>query len=57
MDKDRVSIIPCAITSVKGRNNYQPIPLKDDEFERVKEKIINRSSGFAGVENVRFNEG
>ncbi len=56
-DKDRVNVIPCAVSSVKGRNNYQPMPLKDEEFHRVKEKIINRSAGFGGIENVRFTEG
>ena len=55
-DKEKVSIIPCAITSVKGRNNYQPVPLRGKEFERVKEKIINRSSGFDGIESIEFTE-
>ena len=56
-DKEKVSIIPCSVTSVKGRNNYQPMPLKGEEFRRVKEKIINRSAGFGGIENVVFTEG
>lgn len=34
-----VNIIPCAITSTSGRNDYQPKVLSDSEAERVTEKI------------------
>lgn len=29
------SIIPCSLSSVKNRNNYQPIPLVDDDADRM----------------------
>ena len=32
-------IIPCSISSVKSRNNYQPTPLEGEEKERVLQKI------------------
>ncbi len=32
-------VIPCSISSVKDRNNYQPTPLKDKEKERVLNKL------------------
>ena len=32
-------IIPCSISSVTNRNNYQPTPLEGKEAERVMEKI------------------
>lgn len=57
LDDEKVSVIPCSISSVSTRNNYQPMPLSGDEFKRVKEKIIEISSDFAGIENVEFIEG
>lgn len=36
---DSHEIIPCSITSVKGRNNYQPTILEGSEKERVLTKI------------------
>jgi poly-gamma-glutamate synthesis protein (capsule biosynthesis protein) len=32
-------VIPCSISSVKDRNNYQPTPLQGEEKERVRDKI------------------
>ena len=49
-------IIPCSVSSVKNRNNYQPTPLNGTDFARVKQKIINRSRGFSGIENINFIE-
>lgn len=54
LDDEKVTVIPCSISSVSTRNNYQPMPLKGDEFERVKEKIIEVSSEFEGIENISF---
>lgn len=34
-----VNIIPCSLTSTKGRNDYQPKVLTDDEGQRVLDKI------------------
>ena len=38
-------IIPCSISSVANRNNYQPTPLEGEEAERVI-KIIDKYSDF-----------
>lgn len=54
--KENVSVIPCSISSEKGRNNYQPTPLSGNEFNRVKEKLIKISSGFSGIEDINFIE-
>lgn len=53
---ENAEIIPCSISSVKERNNYQPMPLSGDEFKRVMEKIIDRSKGFYGIGDVKFTE-
>ncbi len=55
-DYDYAKVIPCSISSVNGRNNYQPTPLVGGEFERVRSKIIERSSGFSGIESVMIME-
>ena len=54
LPEDDVSVIPCSISSDAAFNNYQPMPLKGEEFDRVKDKIIQRSEGFPGIENVTF---
>lgn len=54
---DNVTVLPCSVSSVAERNNYQPTPLKQKEFERVKNKIVARSKGFTGIENVNITEG
>ena len=55
--KENVFIIPCSISSVTSRNNYQPIALKGKDFKRVKNKIIERSRVFDGIENITFIKG
>ena len=35
----QVQIIPCSLTSSRGRNDYQPYILKDEQASRVMEKI------------------
>lgn len=57
INNDIVTVIPCSISSEKGRNNYQPVALQGEEFERVKNKIMTRSADFTGVENITFTEG
>lgn len=57
VSEESVSIIPCSISSVDNRNNYQPTPLSGVAFDRVKEKIIDLSSDFSGIENIEFIEG
>ncbi len=54
LSKEKVSVIPCSISSEKARNNYQPTPLSGEEFERVKKKIIERSKDFTGIESIKF---
>lgn len=36
---DNIRIIPCSISSVKNRNNFQPTPATGSEAERIIEKI------------------
>lgn len=55
--KENVFVIPCSISSVNSRNNYQPTPLTGENFNRVKSKIIERSKGFDGIENITFIKG
>jgi len=54
--KENVFVVPCSISSVSNRNNYQPTPLSDKNFERVRDKIIERSKPFNGIENIEFIE-
>lgn len=42
-DDDNIIIIPCSVSSVSGRNNYQPTPLEGDEADRVMDKIHERT--------------
>ena len=46
-EDDNILIIPCSISSVSGRNNYQPTPLEGDEADRVMEKITERTKAIA----------
>lgn len=39
LDTIDINLIPCSLTSIKGRNNYQPIPLTDTDYSRVIERI------------------
>lgn len=43
---DEISIIPCKISSVDSRNNYQPTPAEGDEAERINDKIKGFSEEF-----------
>lgn len=46
-DDDDILIIPCSISSVSDRNNYQPTPLEDEEADRVTEKIAERTKAIS----------
>lgn len=46
-DDDNILIIPCSISSVDGRNNYQPTPLEGEEKDRVWEKITERTKAIS----------
>jgi len=54
LEKESADIIPCSISSVKERNDFKPTILSDDEYERVKDKIIALSGDFEGVEDIEF---
>lgn len=41
-----VNVIPCSLSSVKTRNNYQPLPLKGKEKNRVLKKLNTLSLDF-----------
>ena len=56
-DEENVNIVPCFVSSVKDRNNYQPIPATGEDFKRIRKKIVNLSANFEGVENINFVEG
>ena len=50
-------IIPCLLSSVNHRNDFHPIPAYDGDFDRIVNKIVTRSAGYSGVENVSFVRG
>lgn len=56
MDYENAQIVPCSISSVGERNNYQPKPLTEGEFERLRSKIIELSSELSGIEDVQIIE-
>lgn len=41
----KTKIIPCSVSSVKNRNNYQPTPLKGAEAVKITNKIDRYSNG------------
>lgn len=43
---EETEVIPCSISSVTDRNNYQPTILKGEDAERVFSRIIEYSAGF-----------
>lgn len=57
VQKENVFVIPCSISSVDSRNNYQPVALRGKDFKRVKSKITERSKGLDGIENITFIKG
>lgn len=44
---DNTNVIPCSISSVSSRNNYQPTPATGDEKERIEAKIKRSSDAIA----------
>ena len=55
-DTADVTVIPCSVSSVSSHNDFKPTPLGGDEFERVKEKIVSRSQGMDGIDDVVFRQ-
>lgn len=53
-EDESASVIPCLISSVKERNNFQPVLAKGKDAKRIANKIASRSSGYEGIENVAF---
>ena len=45
---NNVSLIPCLISSVSSRNNYQPTPASGDSYDRIKNKIVEFSEAIEG---------
>lgn len=45
-DSDKINIIPCSVSSVKHRNNYQPTPVEGDEAKRILQRIEKYSEIF-----------
>lgn len=45
----QVQVVPCSVSSVKDRNNFQPTPAQGDEALRIIERINTYSSGFGVV--------
>lgn len=45
-----ITVIPCSVSSVKERNNYQPTPAKGEEAQR----IIDRINLFSSEYGVKF---
>lgn len=43
IDNKNYEIIPCSVSSVTNRNNYQPTPLKDKDAKRVLDRIKSYS--------------
>lgn len=48
---DKVRIIPCSVSSVSTKNNYQPTPSKGSE----KKRIIRRMNGYCKPYQITFN--
>jgi poly-gamma-glutamate synthesis protein (capsule biosynthesis protein) len=49
---DEVSIIPCSVSSVTGRNNYQPTPSTGSE----KQRILNKMNGYCKQFDIAFDK-
>lgn len=49
---DNVRIIPCSISSITNRNNYQPTPSEGSE----KERIIKRMNNYCKPYGLKFNK-
>ncbi len=45
-DSDKINIIPCSVSSVKHRNNYQSTPVEGDEAKRILQRIEKYSEIF-----------
>lgn len=45
-NNDDINIIPCSVSSIKNRNNYQPTPVYDEEAERILKRIEEYSKEF-----------
>ena len=48
-EDQQVQIIPCSVSSVKDRNNFQPTPAQGEEAARIIERINTYSKNFGVV--------
>ncbi len=46
---DAINVIPCSVSSVSDRNNYQPTPAEGEEAERILEKIEESNASIAEI--------
>lgn len=46
-----INIIPCSVSSVQNKNDYQPTLLEGEEYRRVRDRVLNSST------NLYYNEG
>jgi poly-gamma-glutamate synthesis protein (capsule biosynthesis protein) len=49
---DEVSIIPCSVSSITARNNYQPTPSAGSE----KKRILNKINGYSKQFGIKFDK-
>lgn len=49
---DNIKIIPCYITSVKNRNNFQPTPAEGKDAQKIIDHVNDYSKSFG----IKFNE-
>ncbi|MBR5153133.1 MAG: CapA family protein [Clostridia bacterium] len=53
LDWENYQVIPCSISSVTERNNYQPTPVYGEDASRIREKIRELSAPL-GETKIRF---
>jgi len=53
LDWENYQVIPCSISSVPERNNYQPTPAQGEEAKRISDKIQNFSEALGEI-RVKF---
>ncbi len=53
LDCSDYMVVPCSVSSVTGRNNYQPTPAVGAERDRIAQKIQKFSNGLGSLK-VRF---
>ena len=52
-DDKEIKIIPCLVSSVKNRNDYRPTTAENEDFERIRNRIITYSAEYSSIETVK----